>query len=184
MLQDYYDFDGDSNSIYTPKRLRTGVLLINKEPLYIVELVIASSGVYDYVTVYEAMGKDLDTAQKSYQTKSVTYGYSTGTSLGKLANKIFKPQKKDKVETNRPLYMSSIEEGQDTFNKESYGYGFRDKTKVTTTIKGNEVVSSGGDNTGVFITLNSIHWQKKDTIMTDGMLEDIKARKTLLMPYE
>lgn len=174
----------DMNAFYPedatnyPPRVRTGVYSVGDKPHYIVELLVAGSGEPENVTVYEAVADPSGTVGKAYTIDRKTIGFPRRNLLGRKAAEKHPDQVKEKRVTNRPLYMSEVEVGKDTFT-EHVGRGFRDRVKVEVMPKG----TSGGTPTGVFITLDSITW-KSESILPEHLLMDIKARQQVLLPYD
>lgn len=160
-----------------PPSLRTGVYAVEGKPHYIVELYVAGSGEPKNVTVYEAVGETVESAGKAYTIERQVTGFGRRTLLSERARKKHPDKVREFKVDNRPLYMSDVEVGRDTFT-EHLGEGFRDRTKVD--ILPQEV--AGGSPTGVFITLDSILWQK-ESIITEKLIEDIRARSRVLLPY-
>lgn len=161
-----------------PPRIKTGVYLVNGKPHYIVELYITGSGEPQNVTVYEAFGETLGQATKAYTVEKRTYGFGRRTLLSNLARDKHPDKTRDIRTINRPLYMSEVEMGKDTFT-DVVSHGFKDRLKVD--ILSTEI--AGGTPTGVFIALDNITWQK-ESIMTDKVIEDHYARSRVLLPYD
>lgn len=174
------------DSLDTPTRIHTGVLYVQKKPIYIIEVVEEHGNPAEYVTIYDAhqprtlSREDLVdiTPVKAYDRVEKEIGKIKDTTiLGQLASKINKPTKKIIHITKPPLFMTDIQVGVDTFTgKEGKGFYEREKDVVRITGKGMDI--KHGDRTGVFISFDSIVWEKLK-IPTDDVLMDYQARKTL-----
>ena len=151
-----------------PTLIRRGVLSIktkvNNEvketPVYIVELAEELTGT-DVVSVYKV--KEIgDSIQKDYIEEKVTPRFKSTTYLGELAQKIkgrsIKEQRR--VETKPPLFLAPVVNGIDTFTGiEGKGFYEREEDRHILLPDGKPGIAYG-DNTGVFIGLSSIKWDK------------------------
>ena len=169
-----------------PTKVHTGVLYVNKRPVYIVEVIEERGEPAEYVTVYAAhtpktvRGQENSedvTPVKAFDTVKQEIGKIKDTTvLGKLANKIHKPKYKLKQVVKPPLFMTDILPGVDTFTgKEGRGFYEREKDRV---VIGKEMKVIHGERTGVFIAFDSIVWEKTK-VPTNNILADYHARKTL-----
>lgn len=168
--------DNDTNH---PPWLKTGVYSVDNKPHYIVELYVDGGGTPRHVTIYEAVGDDINTAGKAFTVEKKRTGFPKRSLLGKKASDKYPDKVRGSIVVNRPLYMSEVEEGRDTFT-EHIGEGFQDRVKVDVMPKG----VSGGEPTGVFITLNSITWLKVSTLLEESIIHDIHARSQVLLPHD
>lgn len=159
----------------TPTLIRRGVLSLKTDKglqaIYIIEHAEEKES-DDIVSVY-AVKKDSNPPVKDFEAKEVYYKYRESTLLGKLANQVFskklsKPE--EKVEEKPPLFLAPITEGTDTIT-EVEGPGFYEREPDKFRIKEGKPFVEYGENTGVFIGLNSIKWEKA-FVQTRGLLED------------
>jgi len=170
-------------SLGLPTKVHTGVMYVNKKPVYIIEVVEENGENAEFVTVYEAHRhkneEDASIPVKAYDVVEKDMNYIKPTTLlGQLASKMVKPNKKRIKITKPPLFMTEIMVGKDTFTgKEGRGFYEREKDEVRITKKEGIGVKRG-DRTGVFISLDSIIWEKVRVPTTD-LVEEYQARKTL-----
>lgn len=166
-----------------PTKVHTGVLYVNKTPVYIVEIVEENGANADFITVYEAHKhkeqSESNIPVKAYDVVERDLNYIKPTTvLGQIASKIVKPNKKKFKVTKPPLFMTEIEVGKDTFTgREGRGFYEREKDEVRISKKEGVGVKRGV-RTGVFVSLDSIIWEKVK-VPTMGLVEEYKARKTL-----
>lgn len=154
---------------------KTGIIRINKEPQYFIEMY--SKG--DTIAVYDVRldhydnnnnpvyGKDFKMVEKRQPV------YTRGK-LGKILNSLIdvsndRDPKKVKA-VKPPLFIADIEYGVDSFDGK-YTLGFEERLPDTLVMNssGNVVDNKHNEDTGVFIGLNKIHWMKEYF-----PLEDIK----------
>lgn len=175
MLTDYNGY---------PPKMHTGTLYVNKQPVYIIDMLEESDGVKDYVTVYEAhrprfteQGEEVKPTKAYDRVPREIGAYRPTTVLGKIASKAFPSKKKVTLEERPPLFMAEIVEGIDTMTgKEGLGFYEREKDEVTLNEKG--VNRKHGELTGVFISLDSITWEKV-RVPSDDIIDEYLARKYL-----
>lgn len=169
-----------------PKLIRRGVLSMvladNKQekvakPIYIVEYAEELGGT-DLVSVYGVKANS-KVVEKDYEVIVEKQSYGKDTFLGELANKVHGKNLPDKrvVRTKPPLFIAPVVIGVGTFTgKTELGFYERAKDRFVTT--GTGVGVEYGKNTGVFIGLNSIKWEKT-FINASDTLQSFVADKTL-----
>lgn len=151
-----------------PTLIRRGVLslktkvndTVEEKPIYIVELAEELSGT-DIVSVYKVKAID-GTVQKDYIEERVTPKFKSTTFLGELAQKVKGKSIKEqrRVETKPPLFLAPVVNGVDTFTGiEGRGFYEREEDRHILLPDGKPGIAYG-DNTGVFIGLSSIRWDK------------------------
>lgn len=152
---------------------RTGIIRINKEPQYFVEMY--SKG--DTIAVYNVRldhydntnnpvyGKDFKMVEKQQPV------YTQGK-LGRLLNSLIENNNKEnpkKIKAIKPpLFIADIEYGTDSFDGK-YTLGFEERLPDTLVMNsaGNVVDNKHNDTTGVFIGLNKIHWTNEYFPLSD-----------------
>lgn len=153
----------------TPKLIRRGVLSVKSnesgeevsKPIYVVELAEEATG-SDIASVYRVKPgsnppiKDFDREEKELKYRESTY-------LGKLANaslkKAGKKQRKVEVVEKPPLFLAPVTTAINTFTGE-LERGFFEREKDQLTIDSGKVKMVYGQETGVFIGLKLIMWEK------------------------
>lgn len=166
-------------------KLHVGYLKVQKEPHYIVEMVEDQGNPPEFVTVYkphpkQKLNKNEDVLPRKAFTmvEKTVSGYSDSTVLGKLAKRVKEEHKVKEPVENPPIFMTAIVWGVDTFTGKE-GWGFYEHEQDITQYKNGKPSIKHGAPTGVFISLDSIIWEK--TVLPLGeVLDDYKARKTLL----
>lgn len=175
----------EMGNLTLPTKVHTGVLYVSKKPIYIVEIVEENGNPGEYVTVYEAhrprdVKKDeVIVPVKAYDNVERDLNKVRNTTvLGDIASKIVKPNKKRYKVTKPPLFMEDITVGKDTFTgKEGLGFYEREKDDIKISQKTGITVKRG-KRTGVFVSLDSIIWEKL-RVPTNDIVQEYKARKTL-----
>lgn len=169
--------DGSSSLVDVmspPVLIRRGTLSIKtkqdgkvaEKAIYIVELAEELSGT-DVIAVYKAVTID-GVVQKDYTEKVIKQGYKESTFLGELAQAVKGKNLKERrtVETKPPLFLAPITLGVDTFTGlEEKGFYEREEDRHV--IQDGRPAIKFGDNTGVFIGLSSIKWEKVYVDMND-----------------
>lgn len=148
-----------------PKLIRRGTYKLEDNkgravPFYIIELA-EEAGDVDLARVY-AVKKDSNPPMKDFDVQEVKPAYRGGTTLGRIANERLrkqKPKSQRKIIDKPPLFIATIQEGIDTFTG-GYGRGFYERAKDEFRNGGGKPVIQYGQNTGVFISLNSVEWEK------------------------
>lgn len=159
-----------------PPVIKHGVMYIMKKPVYIIELIEDGGTAAEYVTVYE-VEQNSKPPIKAYKKTVRQQGFKKTTLLGQLASERFKIADKIEKITNPPLFMATLTYGVDTFSrKEGRGFYEREKDDIIVSAKGVQV--QRGDQTGVFINLDSITWEKAYVAPGD-ILKEFNARKAL-----
>lgn len=161
-----------TNGLEAVPILKTGVLFVKEEPYYIVEW-LDDGYSYGTVTVYETNG-DKENYGKKLISKIVQPIFSEETLLGSAANKFFGNNKNKRIEEARPLFMSLVEDGIDTFTKEE-GLGFKERTKIRPAMIDGKYVTVGGEPTGIFILLSSVRWYKT-VVASEDLIKTAYAR--------
>lgn len=157
--------------------MHVGVLTINKQPIYIVEVMEESNmNPMQYATVY-AVERDSKPPIKAYDRIVSAQEYKSTTLLGELATKLYKPKRKETKRDKPPLFMTDIIYGKDTFTGKE-GRGFYEREKDKTTVQGGKLKVVYGQPTGVFIGLDSIGWTKL-VIAPEDVVKEYQARKML-----
>lgn len=155
----------------TPNLIRRGVLTLTveeegqkvKKPIYIVELAEENGGGADIVSVY-GIKANSNVVQKDYEEIIVKAGYKETTELAKVASKVLKarkggvPQKRE-LRTKPPLFLAPVVESIGTFTN-VVERGFFEREPDRFRMEDGKPYIQYGKNTGVFIGLNSIKWEK------------------------
>nr|DAI05888.1 MAG TPA: hypothetical protein [Herelleviridae sp.] len=169
--------NGDSSLIDVtnpPILIRRGTLSIKtkidnkavEKAIYIVELAEETSGT-DVVSVYKA--KTINgVVQKDFVTEEVKQGYKSTTFLGDLAQKVKGSDLRGKryISTKPPLFLAPVVFGKDTFTGVEER-GFYEREEDRHVIQDGKPAIQFGDNTGVFIGLSSIKWERVYVDMND-----------------
>lgn len=163
LYKDLPVMDGVKNPI-------TGKPILNRKPIYIVEYINDPTS-FDMVIVY-GVEPSSKPPVKAFTRKEEVVTFDTRTPLGALAQQRGKKRKRVYTEENPPKFVSPVYLGVDTFTGYE-GLGFHERLQDVITAKG---VSHMGETTNVFITLNSIDWQK-DVIITTDILQGVQAIK-------
>lgn len=183
------DMFGDSNGF--PSILHQGIYYVRtkvpgkddqKDPVYIVEYLEKPNGYQaDMVTVYEAVKDKHSNIRKSFYVDKQVHGYKGVTKLGKFANKLYPSTEKVKEITNRPLYVSQVGWGTDSFSGvEGRGFLDREPQKQRLNTKTGEIEHYGGKTSGVFITFDSIEWEHQYVATRDIIDEERNNRYLFL----
>lgn len=152
-----------------PTLIRRGVLsMVTKQgmlqevvvkPIYIVEYAEEVGGV-DLVSVF-GLKANSKMPEKDYEVIIQKQGFKTTTFLGDLASKVKGkdlPEKKV-IRTKPPLFIAPVVTGVNTFTgKTELGFYEREKDRFITTATGAGI--EYGENTGVFVGLSSVKWEK------------------------
>lgn len=150
-----------------PKLIRRGVLSMKTvekgkevlKPIYIVEHAEEQGGA-DIVSVY-TVKEGSQPPIKDFETIERKFKYKEGTYLGKLANRLLgdsAPVKKV-VEDKPPLFLAPVTYAKGTFTG-NFERGFYEREKDRFTVSEGKMKIIYGDNTGVFIGLDSVKWDK------------------------
>lgn len=166
-----------------PKLIRRGALSIKnakgeKDPIYIVELA-EETGDVDIVRVYKAK-KGMHPPMKDFEVVEKEPKFAGETKLGEMANLLLKkqsPKKKRTYVDNPPLFIAPIQYSEDTFTGK-YGKGFYERTKDQFVNRDGKPAIAYGKNTGVFIGLDSIHWDKA-YVDASSIVQDFVSDKEL-----
>lgn len=154
---------------------------VEEKPVYIVELAEESYGT-SVVSVFSAVQErsgDHVVVQKAY-TENITKPSFKGTTfLGKVAQKVHEKSLKPKrvVTTKPPVFLAPVVMGVDTFTQE-HGLGFYEREPDKFVMKDGHPSIEYGKNTGVFICLNSIKWDKA-YVSAGQLIQDYVADKQL-----
>ncbi|AMQ66655.1 hypothetical protein BH753_gp173 [Bacillus phage Shbh1] len=165
--------------------VRRGVLWVQKNPHYIVELVKEPD--FTYVMVYAVHPDSKDKPKKLaiQQEVGANPRFSTQTVLGKIANQLFPPKKKLKWVVKDPLFTAPVIPNRvaTLTGQQEDGFFEREPDRITQHQGGKKFVR--GKNTGVFIGLSSIIWEDKVTIPTASLIKTINNyRETLFYDFE
>lgn len=165
-----------------------GILYVDRVPVYIVEYY--DDGTSDtYVSVFnvaEVSRKENASREakkyprKAYEVRNIKKGFAGNTVLSDLAAKIYKPKEYTREVDKPPMFVAPIQYGKDTF-QENEGMGFYERTKdrfVRKTKGSKDVSIEPGNQTGVFISLDSIDWRKK-SVPTNDIINSYQSRKSL-----
>lgn len=132
-----------------------------RKPLYIAEYHTGGDvntprtiAIYDVTTEKQPDGTEY--YDKKYITKKVTKAkFKDKTLLGRMAHATEKVEPEIVKEYELPLFITTIEQGKDTFTGH-VGDGFYEETRTHFDTSAGDFVS--GDRTGVFICLDSFKW--------------------------
>lgn len=169
-------------------KVSEGCLFVNKEPVYIIELIKEPDGM-EYVTIYAVQkgsynqsveGKAIP-KRASGVVEKVIGRVSNNTLLGSLANRYNKTKKVITRKEAPPLFMTEVTEGVDTFTKEQ-ARGFYEREKDSFAQRDGKGYVKHGEITGVFISLNNIVWYKEYILIGD-ILEEYTARKGVFLGF-
>lgn len=154
---------------------------VEEKPVYIVELAEEPYGT-NIVSVFSAVqvGKgDHLVVQKAYTETITQPSFKNTTFLGKVAQKVHEKNLKPKriVTTKPPVFLAPVVPGVDTFTREE-GLGFYEREPDKFVIKDGQPTIEYGKNTGVFICLNSIKWDKA-YVNAGQLIQDYVADKQL-----
>lgn len=175
-----------------PSLIRRGVLSLKvtekgklvTTPVYIVEYAKEQGGV-DLVSVF-AIKKGSTVPEKDFEVVTEELKYKDSTFLGKFANNMLKNQKnipeKRTVRVKPPLFIAPVVIGVGTFTgKIERGFYERERDRFKM-IGNKEMAVEYGSNTGVFIGLNSVKWEK--TYVNAGdLVQDFVADKQLWFDF-
>lgn len=156
--------------------IRKGVLWVQKNPHYIVELIKEPREVY--VMVYAVHPNTNDNPKKKAQEiVSKKNVFSQSTLLGKLASTILPVKATKKWVPEPPLFVAPIIPNQiaTLTGKREDGFFEREPDRMTAT--GGERKLVRGRNTGVFIGLSSIVWEDGYTIPTESIVKTLTEYK-------
>lgn len=186
----------DVNS--SPKLIRRGVLTMKvksrelgmrkmiEKPIYIVEVAEEGYGT-SIASVFQAVQEgegDNIVVQKAYKESITQQAFKESTFLGKVAQKVHSKNLKPKrvVTTNPPVFLTPIVLGTDTFTGMS-GLGFYEREPDRFVIHDGKPTIEYGKNTGVFICLNSVKWEKV-YVSAGQIVQDYIADKQLWFNLE
>lgn len=153
-----------------------GVLWLNKEPFYIVDLI--KEGGVSFVVVYDVQEGTKKNPQKAYHIESgVDRVFGKGTKLGQLATKFITAQQVKRMVIKDPIFTAPVlPNQQDTFTgKKESGFFEREADRLTT-IEGKRTLVRG-NNSGVYIGLSSIVWEDRVTVPTASILKSLIRSK-------
>lgn len=152
-----------------PKLIRRGVLSMKQvekgkevlKPIYVIEHAEELGGA-DIVAVYRVK-ENSKPVVKDFQSVETRFKYRESTFLGGLANKKLEAQKevpvKRKVENKPPLFLAPITLGVGTFTGK-LERGFYEREQDRFVLDNGKPKIQYGENTGVFIGLDSVKWDK------------------------
>ena len=151
-----------------------GILNFNKHPLYIAEYYggdpTHSIAIYRVKEEKDKTGKI--TYDKDYTLTPVTNnpfsGGSEGTVLSSLAHSKFKEKTTLKKSYKLPIFVTTIVDGRDTFTGHS-GPGFYEQKPGEFVSVNNKRTWEEGDQTGVFLCLDSFNWHEAAYSVKDMM---------------
>lgn len=157
-------------------RISEGVYYFRDEPIYWVEHIEENND--EYVFVYGIHDKNEEKPQKAYRVEEVTKTLHGGTYLSNRIKSLMPTKKQYKKVYKDPLFIANVIPsgiGIDTVTGRS-GKGFfeRQREERVTTSKG--ITIKGGEYTGVFISLESVKWNRSYTPL-DSIVQYYKATK-------
>jgi hypothetical protein len=153
--------------------IKKGVLWIQKQPIYIVELL--KEGNLAYVMVYKVHpGTEKDPKKLAAEQAQKRHNFSPNTFLGQLANRIIPNKVTKKWIPKPPVFVAPIVQNQMNTFTGQYEAGFFEREEDRMAVEGGEKKLIRGKNTGVFIGLSSIHWQDGFTIPTKSLVEALR----------
>lgn len=161
----------------TPPKLHKGCLYVDGDPVYIVEM-LEDGNDPTMITIFKVQPKS-DPPVKEFKPKLVTPTFSTKTILGRLAAKKYRGKQKAVrvIEESPPLFMTPVVYGFDTFTGAD-GRGFWEREEDKLEVVDGKVTVTRGERTGVFISLDSVTWEKI-VIPTGEVLKQWRAQETL-----
>lgn len=151
-----------------------------EEPVYVVERVADKSG--DYVYVYETEMNDegFKIAEKAVDRLPVEGEFSAKTRLGELAKRFFSTPKYKKVPRPYIFMAPIIPEQINTFTqKRENGFFEREPDRVEM-VEGKRAIVRG-KNTGIFIGLSSIEWEKNEYYPVEDIVQAVQEEKQSAM---
>lgn len=146
----------------------TGEPLTQRRALYIVEYITDPTSI-DMVIVY-GVEPSSNPPVKAFTKQEETLKYNHNTPLSLYAQQKGRKSKRTYTVEKPPIFVSPVYEGVDTFTNH-YGLGFHERTQDKVTAKG---LSQSGESTNVFITLESITWER-EKVLTSDVIRDIVA---------
>lgn len=150
--------------------VRKGVLWVQKNPHYIVELVREPDGTY--VVVYSVHeGTEDNPKKKAREVATRKDVFSPNTLLGKLAGSMLPSKVTRKWVPDPPLFIAPVIPNQIATLTGKRESGFFEREPDRMTSQGGERKLIRGKNTGVFIGLSSIVWEDKLTIPTESLMK-------------
>lgn len=154
--------------------VKKGVLWVEKEPHYIIELIKEPDSTY--VMIYAPHPNSIKNPTKKAKEVVINKDvFSKVTRLGQLANALIPVKQSKKWLPEEPLFVAPlIAEYTATLTgkKES---GFFEREPDRTQFEAGELKIKRGRNTGVFIGMSSIEWQDGFTIPTKSILDTLTA---------
>jgi hypothetical protein len=156
--------------------IKKGVLWIQKQPIYVVELL--KEGNLAYVMVYKVHpGTEKDPKKLAAEQASPQYRFSQNTFLGQLANRIIPNKVTKKWVPKPPVFVAPVVQNQMNTFTGQYEAGFFEREEDRMEVTGGQKKLIRGNNTGVFIGLSSIHWEDGFSIPTKSLVEALRAEK-------
>lgn len=161
-----------------PPIIKTGTLYIKKKPIYIIEKV-ENGEETEYVTVYNVFKEQIDGKSpiKDYRVERRYSEFKGDTPLTKFAKRYYQPKGHNYRVEEPPVFMEPIVWGKNTFTGRE-GKGFYEREQDRFKKEGDKVVLKKGDRTGIFITLDSITWEKL-VVAPKDIYETYEAQKLL-----
>lgn len=159
----------------TPAKLHRGVLYVNKQAVYIVEML--EDGNQPTLLVAYNVQPNSKPPVKAYSVEKHQSMFKTGTILGRLASEKISLPPKTVREEKPPAFMTPVVYGIDTFSGLD-GKGFWEREQDQVRFSEGEIKVVHGERTGVFISLDSILWEKI-IIPTEEILKTWRAQETL-----
>ncbi|AHZ09629.1 hypothetical protein FP74_gp167 [Bacillus phage CAM003] len=155
---------------------KRGCLSADGEPHYIVELVKEPNNVI-YAVVYDVhtphpKGQGLQPKKKAKRVKEHMNRFSTSTLLGRIANKMVRAKYNEKWVEEPPLFVAPVVLGNSTLSGRR-GAGFYEREKDELKPKAGELVMVRGENTGVFVALDDIHWFGDFSVPVESIIKAI-----------
>jgi len=170
----------------SPNIFHEGIFYLDDSPLYIVEYYDNEHEIETYATIYDvaSISKKEDAPEeakqfprKAYEKKTVKRGFGNKTLLSRKASKVHEPEEFVREVEKPPLFLARLQRGTDTFLGIE-GMGFYERTKDRQVKRGDKIVMEGGENTGVFITLESIDW-RRHYVPTSEAVNKYRANRSI-----
>lgn len=176
-MAEYQEFNGlISPQTNLLRYIQKGVLWVNDEPLYMIELIKEQD--LSYVMVYRVHpGTKKFPKKLAVEVATKDNKFGTTTKLGQLANALIPSKTVKKWVPRDPLFVAPvIPNGISTFTgKREPGFFERDEDRIA--VEGGKKKMIRGNNTGVFVGLSSIIWEEKFTIPTDSLVKTLTQYK-------
>lgn len=156
--------------------IKRGVLWVEKNPHYIVELIKEAD--ITYVMVYGVHpGTNKNPQKLAKEVNDTKQVFSTNTRLGQIANALIPSKKSKKWVPNDPIFVAPVIPNQIATLTGKREAGFFEREPDKETVQAGERKYVRGRSTGVFIGLSSIEWEDKFRIPTESLVKTLTQYK-------